>query len=72
MMDSGYSQVPSADESGKIVGVFTWDSFGRRVADLRDTKIEPTDLRIIDAHESANLIDGNVYIGTATDWSNLS
>lgn len=72
MMDSGFSQVPITDENGKIVGVFTWESFGRRVADLRDTRIKPTDLRIIDAHEPANFIDGNVYIDTATDWSNLS
>lgn len=71
MMDTGFSQIPVKDCDGKIIGVFSWQSFGKRIADLKSTSIKPTEFRLRDAMEPANFIDPHVYIDTATDWSSL-
>ncbi len=71
MIDNRYSQIPVKNDEGTITGVFTWQSFGKRVADLQAIKIKPTDLPIRDAMEPANFIDPDVYIDTETDWGNL-
>ncbi|EMI56268.1 CBS domain-containing protein [Rhodopirellula sallentina] len=71
MLDERFSQIPVAGRSGSIVGVFSWKSFGWRVADLRSTAIKPTDLAICDAMEPARFIGPDVYIDTETDWSDL-
>jgi hypothetical protein len=71
MVDNGFSQVPVSDKSGKIIGVFSWKSFGKRVADLHATTLKPTDLPIREAMEPAKFIDPEVYIDTETDWSDL-
>lgn len=71
MVDNGFSQVPVTDNSGRIIGVFSWTSFGKRVADLQATKIKPTQLPIREATEPARFIDPEVYIDTETDWSDI-
>ena len=71
MMDERFSQVPVTDRTGSIVGVFSWKSFGQRVADLHSTAIRPTELPIRDAMEPARFISPDVYIDTETDWSDL-
>lgn len=71
LVDNGFSQIPVADKAGKIIGVFSWQSFGKRVADLHATKIKPTELPIREAMEPARFIDRNVYIDTATDWGDI-
>jgi CBS domain-containing protein len=68
MVDSGYSQIPVKDAQGIIIGVFTWQSFGKRVLDLHTANVDPTTLPIRDAMESARFIDREVYIDTETDW----
>ncbi len=70
MMDNGYSQVPITKD-GKIIGVFTWRSFGKRVADLRGTSIKPIDQPVSVCMETAKFIDRNTYIDTETDWSDI-
>ncbi len=30
MVDNDYSQMPVVDKSGRIIGVFSWKSFGKR------------------------------------------
>lgn len=71
MVDNGFSQVPVKDRAGTIIGVFTWQTFGKRVMDLQATKITPTDLPIREAIEPARFIDPEVYIDTETDWGNI-
>lgn len=71
MVDNGFSQTPVTDKSSKIIGVFSWKSFGKRVADLHATTIKPTELPIREAMEPARFIAPEVYIDTETDWSDL-
>lgn len=71
LIDNGYSQVPVTDKEGRIVGVFTWQSFGKRVADLAGTNIEPTKLTIREAMEPARFIGREHYIDTETDWGDI-
>lgn len=71
LVDNGFSQIPVSDKEGKIIGVFSWKSLGKRVADLRATKIRATDLPIRDAMEPARFIHPEVYIDTETDWGNI-
>lgn len=71
MVDNRYSQIPVKNDEGIITGVFTWQSFGKRVADLQAIKLKPTELPIRDAMETANFIDPDVYIDTETDWGNI-
>ena len=71
MVDNGFSQIPVTDRTGRIIGVFSWKSFGKRVADLHSTNIKATDLPIREAMERARFIDPEVYIDTETDWGDI-
>lgn len=71
MVDNGFSQIPVTDKAGRIIGVFSWKSFGKRVADLHATNIKPTELPIREAMQPARFIDPEVYIDTETDWSDI-
>lgn len=71
LVDNGFSQLPVADKSGRIIGVFSWKSFGKRVADLHATKIKPTELPVREAMEPARFIGPEVYIDTETDWGDI-
>jgi len=71
MVDNGFSQLPVKNAEGRIIGVFSWQSFGKRVTDLRATKIQVTELPIRQAMEPARFIGPEVYIDTETDWSNI-
>ena len=71
LIDNGFSQIPVADKDGRIIGVFSWNSFGKRVADLHAAKIKPTSIAIRDAMEPARFIGREVYIDTETDWGDI-
>ena len=71
LVDNGYSQIPVTDKTGRIIGVFSWKSFGKRVADLHAHKIKSTELPIREAMESARFIGREVYIDTETDWGDI-
>lgn len=71
MVDEGFSQIPVKNRDNKIVGVFSWRSFGKRIKDLGSTSIKPMDLPLKEAMEPANFIDPNVYIDTSTDWGDV-
>ncbi len=73
MMDNNYSQIPVKNKEGKIIGVFTWKSFCKRVSDLRGVKasFRPIDLPVKEAMEPAKFIHPEVYIDTETDWTDL-
>jgi CBS domain-containing protein len=70
MIDNGYSQLP-VTAGGRVVGVFTWRSFGKRVTDLRRSTIKAVDLPVRECMEPARFIDPEVYIDKATDWSDI-
>ena len=46
MVDNGFSQIPVTSREGRIIGDFSWQSFGKRATDLRSSKIKATDLPI--------------------------
>lgn len=72
MIDADYSQLPVRNGVGIITGVFTWKSFGKRVADLRGTKLSAIDLPVKDTDlEPPRFITPETYIDTETDWGNL-
>lgn len=73
MVDDNFSQLPVKDRDGRIIGVFTWKSFSKRVADLRAVRgnFRPIEMPVREALEPARFIDPEVYIDTATDWSDL-
>lgn len=71
MIDSNFSQLPVRDGDNRIIGVFTWRSFGKRVSDLKDTGIKPIELPVREAMEPARFIEPEVYIDTETDWGDI-
>jgi hypothetical protein len=73
MIDNNFSQLPVKDPQGRIVGVFTWKSFGKRALDLQNVRggIKPTALPVSEAMEPARFIDSEVYIDTETDWGDI-
>ncbi len=71
MVDNDFSQIPVKNVEGRIIGVFSWQSFGKRVTDLRTSKIKATELPIRDVTEPARFIDPEAYIDTSTDWSKI-
>lgn len=73
MIDSGFSQLPVRDSEGKIIGVFSWKSFGKRVADLRAVRgsLKAGELPVREAMEPARFIGPEMYIDTETDWGDI-
>lgn len=72
MVDAGFSQLPVRNSEGVITGVFTWKSFGKRVADLQATKLSVATLSVKDTDlESPKFISPETYIDTETDWNSL-
>jgi hypothetical protein len=73
MIDNNYSQLPVKNKDGRIIGVFTWKSFCKRVSDLRGVRgsVRPIDLPVKEAMEPAKFIHPDLYIDTETDWSDL-
>ena len=72
MVDAGFSQLPVRNSQGVITGVFTWKSFGKRVADLRRVQLAVANLPVKDTDlEPARFIAPDTYIDTETDWGSL-
>ena len=73
MVDNNFSQLPVQNDRSEIIGVFTWKSFSKRVADLRSVRagIKPIELPVRECVEPARFIDPEVYIDTETDWGDL-
>ena len=73
MVDNNFSQLPVRNKEGRIIGVFTWKSFTKRVADLRSVRgsFKPVDMPVREALEPVKFIHPEVYIDTETDWSDL-
>ncbi len=72
LVDTGYSQLPVTNTNGEITGVFSWQSFGKRVSELRAANINVVSLMVKDTDlEKARFIAPETYIDTATDWSEI-
>lgn len=72
MIDNRFSQLPVTDDQSRIIGVFTWASFGSRAADFRgQVKMNAADMPVRDFMETPRFIDPQVYIDTETDWGNI-
>jgi CBS domain-containing protein len=73
LIDDNFSQLPVLGPTGNVVGVFTWQSYGKRTRDLREVsnKIKPLDLPVTEAMEEGAFLGPDIYIDTATDWSYL-
>ncbi|MGH7914103.1 MAG: CBS domain-containing protein [Candidatus Binataceae bacterium] len=71
MVDSNFSQLPIRNGDSRIIGVFTWRSFGKRAGDLRKASIKAVDLPVREAMEPARFIEPEIYIDTETDWGDI-
>lgn len=73
MVDHNFSQIPVENDEKRIIGVFTWKSFAKRVCDLRSASktIKPIELPVREFLEPARFIHPEVYIDTETDWSDI-
>lgn len=73
MVDNGFSQLPVQNDQGKIIGVFSWKSFGKRAGDLRSVRgsLKVGELPVREAMEPARFIGPEMYIDTETDWGDI-
>ena len=73
MIDNNFSQLPVKSSEGRIIGVFTWKSFGKRTCDLRRVagNFKPVEMPVREAMEPARFVAPEVYIDTETDWGDI-
>jgi hypothetical protein len=72
MINEKFSQVPIRNQDNRVVGVFTWESFSKRVLDLMSApKINVADLPAKELMEPARFISPDTYIDTETDWGQV-
>jgi CBS domain-containing protein len=72
LIDSGFGQLPIVDISGHVLGVFTWQSFGRRMSELFSLHIDLGELPVCDTDlEKPRFLDPNTFIDTETDWKEI-
>lgn len=72
MADTGYSQLPVVNSSNKVIGVFSWQSFGKRMSEIYSLKIDISKVAVKDTDlAKAQFIAPDKYIDTGTDWSEI-
>lgn len=73
MFDNKFSQLPVTDDSGRIIGVISWRSFGKRMADLKGLggETSPVELSVSEFMEAPVFVGPEAWIDTQTDWSNF-
>ena len=72
MVDTGYSQLPVVNEDNEIIGVFSWQSFGKRMSEIHSLNVDLSTLAVKDTDLArAQFIDPELYIDTETDWSEI-
>jgi hypothetical protein len=72
LVDSGYSQLPAVDLSGRVHGVFTWESFGRWMSDIHSLGLDLAALPVWETDlESPRFIAPDTYIDTGADWKEI-
>lgn len=69
LADSGYDQVPVLDCGGRVVGVFSWKSFGRRLSEIYSLDVDFTTLGVVHTElDQPQYLDPDTYVDTETDW----
>ena len=72
LIDSRFSQLPVVDLNGYVHGVFTWQSYGRRMTELFSLSIDLSTLPVRDTDlEKPRFLDPDTYIDTETDWKEI-
>ena len=72
MVDTGYSQLPVVNNDNQIIGIFSWESFGKRMSEIHTLKVDLTQLAVKDTDlGKAQFIAPDLYIDTETDWSEI-
>jgi hypothetical protein len=72
LIESQYSQLPVIDLGGHVHGVFTWQSFGRRMSEIFALSIDLGVLPVRDTDlEKARFLAPDTYIDTETDWKEI-
>ncbi len=72
LVDSGFSQIPVTNADGIISGIFSWQSFGKRMSELHSANVNVVSLKVKDTDlEKARFVSPETYIDTATDWGQI-
>lgn len=72
MIDTGYSQLPVVNADNEIIGVFSWQSFGKRMSEIHTLKTDLQTLAVKDTDLARpQFLDPELYIDTETDWSKI-
>jgi CBS domain-containing protein len=69
LADSGYDQFPVIDKDNRVVGVFSWKSFGRRMSEIHTQARNLATIPVIHTElDAPRFLDPDTYIDTETDW----
>lgn len=72
LIESTYSQLPVVDLAGHVHGVFTWQSFGRRMSEIFSLSIDLEELPVRDTDlEKPRFLAPDTYIDTEADWKEI-
>jgi CBS domain-containing protein len=72
LVDSRYSQLPAVDLHGHVHGVFTWESFGRRMSEIHTLGLDLATLHVWETDlEKPRFIAPDTYIDTGADWKEV-
>jgi CBS domain-containing protein len=72
LIESQYSQLPVVDLGGHVHGVFTWQSFGRRMSEIFSLSIDLAELPVRDTDlEKPRFLAPDTYIDTEADWKEI-
>lgn len=69
LADSGYDQLPVLDSSSRVVGVFSWKSFGRRLSEIYSLDVDFASLSVVHTElDQPQYLAPDTYVDTETDW----
>lgn len=72
LSDTHYSQLPVVDSRNHVIGVFSWQSFGKRMGEIYSLKLDLSDLSVGNTDlEKPRFISPDTYIDTETDWKEI-
>jgi CBS domain-containing protein len=72
LADTGFSQLPVLDARNQVVGVFSWQSFGKRMSEIYSLRLDLSTLAVGDTDlEKPRFVHPDTYIDTETDWQEL-
>ena len=72
LSDTRYSQLPVVDARNHVIGVFSWQSFGKRMSEIHSLRLDLNDLTVGDTDlEKPRFIAPDTYIDTETDWKEI-